>query len=137
MEEYLQKNSKVSMVNVSIRFVGNYGGKSSAIQLIDSQLTLTGDASVNQTNHLLFSGNNGSTIVCSRSGLNFHEIEMEFVNNTISNVEEYNIITGTVVCADRSYAKFKDTIILFKHNHGGIVAINKTTIRVIASGRSS
>lgn len=77
------RNSNVLMGNVSISFLGNYGGKTSALVLFNSHFTASGGTSVNQTDHCLFTGNSGSAIFSSRSDLNLREIEMEFINNSI------------------------------------------------------
>ena len=59
-----------------------------------------------------------------------------YVEKYQQGIEEQKI-TGTVVCANRTEAKFYNTNFFFKGNYGGIIATNKTTINAVFSSKSA
>ena len=122
------RNATISLVNVSISFLGNYGEKSSAILLTKSQLTASVGASIYRSRYCFYN-NNGSTIASSHSQLVFHKIKMEFIDNIISRVEDQDtVLSGSVVCANSTSVTLNDIVFIFEGNYGGIVATNQTNI---------
>ena len=128
----------VSLVtNTSISFTGNKGGVSGALLLYSSVLSFHGTPLKLISIHL--SNNKGSSIVASRSKLDFTNIELTIINNTAYGSDIF-IEMSTVLVANGSSTIFNGSTIHFISNQGqqcgGIMATSGSRIVFINNSKA-
>ena len=122
--------TKVSLIDTTVDFIGNYGQTSGAIMLY-SQSHLSFSCTKSKICYRRFYNNNGSAIVRAswNSKLSFCSTEVEFFYNAAYGIDKPS---GRVLFANDSFLVFNDSQISFKNNTGlqcgGIMATMKSNV---------